>query len=171
MQKIRPFFVSSAGFFLDGYDLSVISFALYFIAQEMKLSSSQEGLVSSASLIGALLFGFLADKVGRKKLMGVDLVFFMTFGITSAFSQNFTQLFISRLLLGIGIGGDYPISSTIISEFSPAVNRGKYLVASLLGRNFSSLNSQLSFLKSLRILEVYFSVRCLNFIANYFTLG
>lgn len=135
MQKIRPFFVSSAGFFLDGYDLSVISFALYFIAQEMKLSSSQEGLVSSASLmgmtIGALLFGFLADKVGRKKLMGVDLVFFMTFGITSAFSQNFTQLFISRLLLGIGIGGDYPISSTIISEFSPAVNRGKYLVASI----------------------------------------
>lgn len=131
MQKIRPFFVSSAGFFLDGYDLSVISFALYFIAQEMKLSSSQEGLVSSASLIGALLFGFLADKVGRKKLMSVDLVFFMTFGITSAFSQNFTQLFISRLLLGIGIGGDYPISSTIISEFSPAVNRGKYLVASI----------------------------------------
>ncbi|BDC17827.1 MFS transporter [Acidianus sp. HS-5] len=135
MQKLRSFFVSSAGFFLDGYDLSVISFALYFITEEMRLNSSEEGLVSSASLIGmtvgALIFGFLADKVGRKKLMGIDLIFFMVFGITSALSQDFTQLFISRLLLGIGIGGDYPVSSTIMSEFSPARSRGKYLVAAI----------------------------------------
>lgn len=133
--KIRSFFVSSAGFFLDGYDLSVISFAIYFIEHEMSLSSVETGLVTASSLIGmifgAILFGWLSDKVGRSRIMGIDLIFFAVFGITSALSQNFIQLFISRLLLGVGIGGDYPVSSTLVAEFSPSISRGKYLTGSV----------------------------------------
>ncbi|TRM75316.1 MFS transporter [Sulfolobus sp. A20-N-F8] len=133
--KIRSFFVSSAGFFLDGYDLSVISFAIYFIEHEMGLSSVETGLVTASSLIGmifgAILFGWLSDKVGRSRIMGIDLIFFAVFGITSALSQNFIQLFISRLLLGVGIGGDYPVSSTLIAEFSPSISRGRYLTGSV----------------------------------------
>ncbi|TRM82742.1 MFS transporter, partial [Sulfolobus sp. A20-N-G8] len=120
---------------LDGYDLSVISFAIYFIEHEMGLSSVETGLVTASSLIGmifgAILFGWLSDKVGRSRIMGIDLIFFAVFGITSALSQNFIQLFISRLLLGVGIGGDYPVSSTLIAEFSPSISRGRYLTGSV----------------------------------------
>jgi len=133
--KVKSFFVSSAGFFLDGYDLSVISFAVYFIANEFKLISIQTGLITSASLIGmifgAMLFGWLSDKMGRSRIMGIDLIFFAVFGLASALSQNFLELFISRLLLGIGIGGDYPVSSTLMAEFSPSISRGRYLTGSV----------------------------------------
>jgi len=133
--KVKSFFVSSAGFFLDGYDLSVISFAVYFIANEFKLISIQTGLITSASLIGmifgAMLFGWLSDKMGRSRIMGIDLIFFAVFGLASALSQNFLELFISRLLLGIGIGGDYPVSSTLMAEFSPSFSRGRYLTGSV----------------------------------------
>ncbi|WP_240931265.1 MFS transporter [Acidianus sulfidivorans] len=133
--RIRAFFLSSGGFLLDGYDLSVISFAVPFISKQFSLNSSQTGLITASSLIGmllgSLLFGFLSDKVGRKKLMSIDLIFFSIFALTSAISTNFYQLFISRLLLGIGIGGDYPISSTLTSEYSPAKDRGKYLVGAV----------------------------------------
>ncbi|MEM3972674.1 MAG: MFS transporter [Saccharolobus sp.] len=133
--RIRAFLLSSGGFLLDGYDLSVISFAIIFISSQLKLNPSETGLVSSASLIGmlfgSLLFGFLSDKMGRKKLMTVDLIFFSVFALTSAISTNFYELFISRLLLGIGIGGDYPISSALVAEYSPFQHRGKYLVGAI----------------------------------------
>lgn len=133
--KLKAFYLSSGGFLLDGYDLSVISFAIAFIVKQFNLSAGEEGLITSASLIGMLigsiLFGFLSDKIGRKKLMTIDLIFFAIFAFTSAISLNFYQLFLSRLLLGIGIGGDYPISSTLTSEYSPSKDRGKYLVAAV----------------------------------------
>ncbi|MBB5253689.1 MFS transporter [Sulfurisphaera ohwakuensis] len=133
--KVRAFFVSSGGFLLDGYDLSVISFASTIIAKEFSLTSAELGLLVSSSLIGmipgSIIFGYLADKIGRKRLMGFDLLFFLVFGILTAISNSFTSLFLSRLFLGFGIGGDYPISSTIMSEFSPSLSRGKYLVGSV----------------------------------------
>ncbi|BBD73143.1 MFS transporter [Sulfodiicoccus acidiphilus] len=133
--KVRTFFVSSAGFLLDGYDLSVISFASTFILREFSLTTPEYGLLLAASLIGmipgSVLFGWLSDRMGRSKLMGVDLFFFLVFGITAALSQNFAELFASRLLLGVGIGGDYPISSTLMSEMSPPSSRGRYLVGAV----------------------------------------
>ncbi|EZQ11726.1 MFS transporter [Candidatus Acidianus copahuensis] len=133
--KLKAFFLSSAGFLLDGYDLSVISFAATFILKEFSLSTLEYGLLLASSLAGmipgSILFGWLSDKMGRSKLMGLDLILFLVFGITSAISQNFLELFISRFLLGIGIGGDYPISSTLMSEMSPSKSRGRYLTGSV----------------------------------------
>lgn len=133
--KLKAFFVSSAGFLLDGYDLSVISFAATFILKEFSLNTLEYGLLLASSLAGmipgSILFGWLSDKMGRSKLMGLDLVLFLVFGITSAISQNFLELFISRFLLGIGIGGDYPVSSTLMSEMSPSKSRGRYLTGSV----------------------------------------
>lgn len=133
--KVRAFFVSSGGFLLDGYDLSVISFASTIISKEFSLTSAELGLLVSSSLIGmipgSIIFGYLADKIGRKKLMGFDLLIFLVFGILTAISNSFASLFLSRLFLGFGIGGDYPISSTIMSELSPSFSRGKYLVGSI----------------------------------------
>jgi len=134
-ERVKTFLVTSAGFLLDGYDLSVISFASTFILKEFSLSTVEYGLLLSASLMGmipgSIIFGYLSDKLGRKKILGFDLFFFLIFGILASLSNNFIQLFISRLLLGVGIGGDYPISSTFMSELSPSKSRGKYLTGSV----------------------------------------
>ncbi|WP_338603217.1 MFS transporter [Sulfolobus tengchongensis] len=135
LTRLRTFIVTSAGFLLDGYDLNVISFAATIILKEFSLTTIQYGLLLASSLIGmipgSILFGWLSDKMGRSKIMGLDLFFFLVFGVLSAISQNFVELFVSRLLLGIGIGGDYPISSTLMSELSPSKTRGKYLTGSV----------------------------------------
>ena len=82
-------------------------------------------------ILGSVLLGLLSDKMGRKRLMGLDLVIFTVFAITSALSQNFLEMFLSRLLLGVGIGGDYPLSSSLMAEYSPSRSRGRYLVGAV----------------------------------------
>jgi len=133
--RIKTFLVTSAGFLLDGYDLSVISFASIFIRKEFSLSATEYGLLLSASLIGmipgSLIFGYLSDKIGRKRVLGLDLFFFLVFGTLASISTNFAELFTSRLLLGVGIGGDYPISSTFMSELLPSKSRGRYLTGAV----------------------------------------
>ncbi len=133
--RFSVLFVSSGGFFLDGFDLTIISLAILSIMVQMHLKSYEVGLIVSAALLGAvfgaLIFGYFSDKIGRKTLMGIDLIFLLVFGITSALSTSFITLFISRLLLGVGVGGDYPLSSTLISEFTPSYSRGKYMTTGL----------------------------------------
>ncbi|QXJ34795.1 MFS transporter [Saccharolobus shibatae] len=98
--RIKTFIVTSAGFLLDGYDLNAISFAVTVIYKQFSLTTVQYGLLLAASLIGmipgSILFGWLSDKMGRSKIMGLDLFFFLVFGTLSAISQNFVELFISR---------------------------------------------------------------------------
>lgn len=133
--RFSVLFVSSGGFFLDGFDLTIISLAILTLSTEMHLNSIELGLVTSAALLGAvfgaLIFGYLSDKIGRKTLMGIDLIFLLVFGIISAISTNFLMLFISRFFVGFGVGGDYPLSSTLISEFTHPKNRGKYMAIGL----------------------------------------
>ncbi len=128
----RMFYLSSLGLFLDGYDLSIITMAMLVIPVQLHLGFNEKVYVDTSSfigmLIGAPLLGRLSDKIGRKKIFGLDLLFFVVFAITAGLSSNFYELFISRLLMGFGIGGDYPISSTMMSEFSPKNSRGKLLL-------------------------------------------
>ena len=129
----KLFTLSSMGLFLDGYDLSIITMAILVIPSQLDFTKLQYVLVDVSSfvgmLIGAPILGILSDKIGRKKIFGLDLIFFVVFAITSGLSSNFIELFLSRLLTGVGIGGDYPISSPMMSEFSPRKPRGKLLMA------------------------------------------
>ncbi len=132
--------LASMGVFLDGYDLSVISFSVIPIALSFNFSPSTDpflyGLILSSALIGMAIggvtFGFMADKIGRKTMFIIDMIFFIVFAALSAFSQNIYQLIIFRMLMGIGIGADYPISSSLIAEFAPSKNRGKLLMYSIM---------------------------------------
>ena len=131
--------LSSAGVFLDGYDLFIISVAMIFIETQNWLSkgsflgSVEIGLLNSSALagmfLGALIVGNYADKIGRRTLYVIDLVFFVFFGLLTAMSTNIIELIAFRFLLGIGIGADYPLSSTYVSEFSPKKIRGKMTTA------------------------------------------
>ncbi len=126
---IRSMFASGMGFFTSAYDLFIIGTALTLIKDEWHLSSSQIGLIGSISLIatfvGAFFFGKLADMLGRKSIYGVEAILMTLGALMSAISPNVSFLLISRAILGFGIGGDYPLSAVIMSEYANVKSRGR----------------------------------------------
>ena len=140
--------LSAAGVFLDGYDLFIISVALIYVESQNWLSTGetgaiQLGLLQSSALIGmffgSLFLGRFADRVGRRTLYVIDLIFFIFFGFLTSLATNINQLIIFRLLLGIGIGADYPISSTYVAEFSPKQQRGRLVTRTFMFWGIGSL--------------------------------
>src|ERR1700742_3675269 len=121
-------FISGMGFFTDAYDLFVIGVIMSLLKPLWHVGKVEEGLVEStallASAIGALLFGRVADMVGRKRIYGVEVLVLAAGAIASAFSPGIWWLIGFRFILGIGIGGDYPVSATIMSEYDGKAHRG-----------------------------------------------
>ncbi|MGD0395115.1 MAG: MFS transporter, partial [Acidimicrobiales bacterium] len=121
--------ISGVGFFTDAYDLFVIGTAAALVALEWHLSTLQTSWVTGAAILGAFVgaftFGRIADVIGRKKVY-VTVAIIMIFGATaSAFAPDFIFLVIARLVLGLGIGGDYPVSAVFMSEYSNRQDRGR----------------------------------------------
>jgi MFS transporter, PHS family, inorganic phosphate transporter len=121
-------FISGMGFFTDAYDLFIIGVVMTLLKPLWHPSALEEGLVESTSLlaaaIGALLFGRVADMLGRKRIYGMEVLILAAGAIACAFSSNIIWLIVLRFILGIGIGGDYPVSATIMSEYSGKAHRG-----------------------------------------------
>ncbi len=135
----RTMFTAGMGFFTDAYDLFIIGVVIALLTPIWHLDTSEIALLGSSSLIaaavGAYLFGRLADIFGRKAIYGLEVIILSIGAIGSAFSQDITQLIIWRIVLGLGIGGDYPISAIIMSEYANRKDRGKLvsMVFSLQG--------------------------------------
>lgn len=121
--------VSGAGFFTDAYDLTVIGTALLLIKPEWGLSTGQVAMLGSsaliASAIGAILCGRLSDVLGRKRMYGLAALVMTLAAIASGLSPNFMWLLVFRFILGIAIGGDYPVSGVMMTEFANVVDRGR----------------------------------------------
>ena len=137
----KTWIVSGLGFFTDAYDLFIIGVVtnLLVFAGWQKLTTLESSLLSSTALlsavIGAVIFGRLLDKLGRKTIYGLELVLLVAGALGSAFLTPVDGVYILiawRFLLGIGIGGDYATSSTIMAEYSNTRNRGR-----LVGMVFS----------------------------------
>jgi MFS transporter, PHS family, inorganic phosphate transporter len=132
-------FTSGMGFFTDAYDLFIIGVVASMIVTQWHITSSQKSLVSSLALltsaVGAIAFGHIADKLGRRKIYGWEVLVLAIGAIASAFSPNIWWLIGFRAILGFGIGGDYPVSATIMSEYASKRNRGRMvaLVFSMQG--------------------------------------
>jgi MFS transporter, PHS family, inorganic phosphate transporter len=127
--QMKIMFVSGMGFFTDAYDLFVIGIVVKIVTDQWHLSTTQTSLLSSttlaASAVGALVFGRVADIFGRKKMYGFEVLILAIGAIASALAPNITWLIIFRIILGIGVGGDYPVSATIMSEYSGKSSRGR----------------------------------------------
>jgi len=121
-------FISGMGFFTDAYDLFIIGVVMALIKPLWHVNKLEEGLVESTALLasafGALLFGRVADMVGRKRIYGVEVLVLAAGAIGCAFSPNIWWLVGLRFILGIGIGGDYPVSATIMAEYAGKASRG-----------------------------------------------
>jgi MFS transporter, PHS family, inorganic phosphate transporter len=127
--QIKTMFVAGMGFFTDAYDLFVIGIVVSLLKDQWSLSTSQVSWLNSATLLasafGAIIFGRVADMLGRKRIYGYEVLILAAGAIASAFSPNYTFLLVSRIVLGVGIGGDYPVSATIMSEYSGKKSRGR----------------------------------------------
>jgi len=121
-------FVSGMGFFTDAYDLFIIGVVMAILKNQWHPTPVETGLVTStallASAVGAVLFGRVADLLGRKRIYGIEVLVLAAGAIASALSPNIIWLIIFRIILGIGIGGDYPVSATIMSEYAGKRSRG-----------------------------------------------
>ena len=124
----RMVITAGMGFFTDAYDLFIIGVVTALLTSFWHLTATQIALLNGASLasaaFGAVIFGWFADKFGRKKMYGVEVFILFIGALLSAASFSFTWLLISRILVGIGIGGDYPTSAVVASEYANRKNRG-----------------------------------------------
>ena len=142
---LKTAFTSGMGFFTDAYDLNVISTALLLIKPQFHLSAGQVGLVGStaliASFVGAFVFGRIADVIGRKRVYGIEALVMAIGAILTAVSPNFAWLLVTRFILGIGIGGDYPVSATIMTEYASRRSRGRQVAMMFSSCTFGQITA------------------------------
>lgn len=128
----RIWILSAMGIFLDGFDLFIISIALPLIIRDLSPSPVLIGAIGSAAVIGAIfgasIGGILTDRFGRKSIYIVDLLLFIIFSFCCGIAWDISSLIIFRFLLGIGVGADYPICASYVSEFMPSALRGRMLI-------------------------------------------
>jgi MFS family permease len=134
---LRAVLVSGMGFFTDAYDLFVIGIASALIKQEWHLGAGRLALLNAtmlgAAFAGALIFGRIADLVGRKRVYWLVAAIMVVAALGSALAPSFWVLIGFRALLGLGVGGDYPISAVLMTEYANRDDRGR-----LVGLVFST---------------------------------
>jgi len=134
---LRAVLVSGVGFFTDAYDLFVIGIVSTLIAKQWDLGSGRLALLNStmlfAAFLGAFVFGRLADLAGRKRVYWMVAAIMIAGAVGSALSPSYWVLIAFRFLLGFGVGGDYPVSAVLMSEYANRKDRGK-----LVGMVFSA---------------------------------
>jgi PHS family inorganic phosphate transporter-like MFS transporter len=132
----RAVLASGMGFFTDAYDLFVIGIASTLISKDWHLSSGHLAILNStmlaAACLGAFVFGRYADVVGRKRVYWLVAAIMIAGAVGSALSGSFWVLIGFRFLLGFGVGGDYPVSAVMVSEYANRKDRGK-LVGMVFG--------------------------------------
>ena len=133
---LRAVVASGMGFFTDAYDLFVIGIASALITKDWDLSSGKLAVLNStmlaAAFLGAMVFGRYADMVGRKRVYWLVAVLMIAGALGSALSGSFWVLIGFRFVLGFGVGGDYPVSAVMVSEYANRKDRGK-LVGMVFG--------------------------------------
>jgi PHS family inorganic phosphate transporter-like MFS transporter len=134
--------VSGMGFFTDAYDLFVIGIASTLITAQWHLSAGHLALLNStmlgAAFLGALVFGRFADVGGRKRVYWLVAAIMVTGALGSALAPSFWVLIVFRFVLGFGVGGDYPVSAVMVSEYANRKDRGK-LVGMVFGAQAAGL--------------------------------
>ncbi|MGE0218867.1 MFS transporter [Mycolicibacterium sp.] len=124
---------AAGGPFLDGYILSSIGVALVAAGPELQLSAMMEGLIGAGALLGMLfggaVSGFLTDRFGRQVMYTLDLGFIAAISVLQFFVTEGWMLLVARLLLGAAVAADYPMASSLLTEFAPRKYRGPFLSA------------------------------------------
>ncbi|KAI3459502.1 hypothetical protein Pfo_016165 [Paulownia fortunei] len=151
--------IAGMGFFTDAYDLFCISLVTKLLGRiyyhhegdgkpgtlPPNVSAAVNGVAFCGTLAGQLFFGWLGDKLGRKRVYGMTLMLMVICSIASGLSFSdkpkavIATLCFFRFWLGFGIGGDYPLSATIMSEYANKKTRGAFIAAVFAMQGFGIL--------------------------------
>ena len=127
-----------AGLALDAFDVMLYAFVLSTIMGEWKLKPATAGFVASvtlfASAFGGMIFGAVANRLGRKKTLMIRVMVFSVCSGLSGLAQNVVQLAIARTALGLGYGGEWTSGALLVSETWRAEHRGKAIA--IMQRDF-----------------------------------
>lgn len=122
---------SGGGWILDGYVLSIIGVAIVQFSDYLKLDSFWQGLVAASAMLGTFCSGFLGgwltDRVGRQRLFFVGPILFVVGSVGTFWVESGMALFVLRFLVGMGVGLEYPVAGSLLTEFLPQRNRGPRL--------------------------------------------
>ncbi|WP_060510319.1 MFS transporter [Pseudomonas sp. NBRC 111124] len=122
---------SGGGSFVDGYVLSIIGVAMVQMSAGLNLTSFWQGMIAASALIGIFFGGFfggwLTDRLGRKRVFFVGPVLFMLASVAQFWVESALGLFLLRFAIGIAVGIEYPVATSLLVEFLPKKNRGPRL--------------------------------------------
>lgn len=172
----KAIIIAGMGLFTDAYDLFCIPPIMILIQRiyyepgdgnksdkkpeiPRTVASTMFGIALLGTVIGQLVFGRLGDRVGRRRVYGFALTLMVMSSIGCGFSICTTKkcvlgsLGFFRFLLGVGIGGDYPLSATIMSEFANKMTRGAFIAAVFSMQGFGILASSMVTMTVCKIFE------------------
>lgn len=124
--------IAGLGWMFDAMDVGMLSFIIAALNTDWGLTPEQMGWIGSVNSIGmavgALLFGIWADRIGRKNIFIITLLLFSLASGASAFTTTLAAFLVLRFFVGMGLGGELPVASTLVSESVPAKDRGRVVV-------------------------------------------
>jgi len=127
----RALIAASLGWLLDAFDVMLYALILTAVVKDLGLSLATGGQLASltlgASALGGLVFGVVADKLGRTRALSLSILLYSVFTFACGLAQNVWQLAIFRFFLGLGMGGEWASGATLVSETWPEKHRGKAL--------------------------------------------
>ncbi len=119
----KMIFFASGGPFLDGYVLVIIGVALVQLEPALNLTAEWSALIGASALaglfVGTSLFGYVTDLIGRQKMFTLDIIAILIISVLTMFVSTPLQLVLMRFLIGVVIGADYPIATSLVTEFTP----------------------------------------------------
>ena len=122
---------ASLGWMLDSFDVMLYSLVLASLMHDLNLSKGTAGILGSITLLaaaaGGLFFGAIADRFGRTRALMASVLIYAVFTAACGLAHNFVQLAVFRILLGLGMGGEWASGASLVSETWPAEHRGKAL--------------------------------------------
>lgn len=128
----RLLVTSGMGWMFDAMDVGLLSFVLAALKADWGLSGGQMGWLGAINSIGmavgAMMFGMMADRIGRKHVFIITLLLFAIASGLSAFATTLAVLMVLRFFIGMGLGGELPVASTYVSERVPVHERGRIVV-------------------------------------------
>src|SRR5437016_4674139 len=126
----KTFLACFLGWTLDALDFFLLTFVVKDVAAEFSVSIVKVTFAITLTLmmrpLGALVFGLLGDRFGRRVPLMIDIIFYSLMELLTAFSPNYTWLLIFRALYGIGMGGEWGLGASLAMETMPTAARGLF---------------------------------------------
>ena len=128
----RLLMITGLGWMFDAMDTGIIAFVLPVLIKTWGLTTAQVGYIGSVGLVGmalgAVLAGSIADRFGRKKVFAATLVIYSVATGFCGLAWSFESLLVFRFLVGFGLGGQLPVAVTLVTEYAPPAERGRFIV-------------------------------------------